>query len=330
MITTVEQHLLKQQRSVSDATGTFSWLLNGITLATKMVEAKIRMGALSDSLGAYGAVNVQGENQQKLDVFANEALLHTLGLRDSVAALVSEEDELPMMMNLDPERGKYIVIFDPLDGSSNIDVNVNVGTIFSIHKRVISDRDDIEESILQPGYKQVAAGYVVYGPSTVLVYTAGHGVHGFTLDPTIGAYVLSNESMRMPDQGPYYSTNDANADTWPPVYREYLAMLRRGELGGKPYSARYIGSLVADFHRTLLKGGVFLYPPSTKSKKGKLRLMYEANPLAFIAEQAGGMAVNGPTRIMDLQPGHIHERTPFIVGSKNEVVALQKMLSEAE
>jgi len=330
MITTVEQHLLKQQRGVSDATGTFSWLINGITLATKMVEAKIRMGGLGDGLGAYGAVNVQGENQQKLDVFANEALLHTLGLRDSVAALVSEEDELPMMMNLDPERGKYIVIFDPLDGSSNIDVNVNVGTIFSIHRRVVSAKDDLEESILQPGYKQVAAGYVVYGPSTVLVYTAGSGVHGFTLDPTIGAYVLSNESMKMPEQGTYYSTNDANADTWPPAYREYLAMLRRGELGGKAYSARYIGSLVADFHRTLLKGGVFLYPPNVKTRKGKLRLMYEANPLAFIAEQAGGMAVNGLERILDLQPTHIHERTPFVVGSKREVEALQKVLAEAK
>jgi len=330
MITTVEQHLLKQQRGVSDATGTFSWLINGITLATKMVEAKIRMGGLSDGLGAYGAVNVQGENQQKLDVFANEALLHCLGLRDSVAALVSEEDELPMMMNLDPDRGKYIVIFDPLDGSSNIDVNVNVGTIFSIHRRISSTNDDLQSSILQPGYKQVAAGYVVYGPSTVLVYTAGNGVHGFTLDPTIGAYVLSDESMKMPEQGPYYSTNDANADTWPPAYREYLAMLRRGELGGKAYSARYIGSLVADFHRTLLKGGVFLYPPNVKTKKGKLRLMYEANPLAFIAEQAGGMAVNGLERILDLQPTHIHERTPFIVGSKREVEALQKVLAEAK
>ena len=330
MITTVEQHLLKQQRTVSDATGTFSWLLNGITLATKMVEAKIRMGGLSDGLGAYGAVNVQGENQQKLDVFANEALLHTLGLRDSVAALVSEEDELPMTVNLDPDRGKYIVIFDPLDGSSNIDVNVNVGTIFSIHKRMPSEDGDLMASILQPGYKQVAAGYVVYGPSTVLVYTAGHGVHGFTLDPTIGAYVLSNESMKMPEQGTYYSTNDANSDTWPGAYGEYLAMLRRGELGGKAYSARYIGSLVADFHRTLLKGGIFLYPPSTKSPKGKLRLLYEANPLAMIAEQAGGMAVNGPGRILDLQPVHIHERTPFIVGSKREVEALQQALAEAK
>jgi len=171
---------------------------------------------------------------------------------------------------------------------------------------------------------------VVYGPSTVLVYTAGHGVHGFTLDPTIGAFVLSNESMKMPEQGTYYSTNDANSDTWPAAYGEYIAMLRRGELGGKAYSARYIGSLVADFHRTLLKGGIFLYPPSTKSPKGKLRLLYEANPLAMIAEQAGGMAVNGPGRILDLQPVHIHERTPFIVGSKREVEALQQALAEAK
>jgi len=243
---------------------------------------------------------------------------------------VSEEDELPMTVNLDPDRGKYIVIFDPLDGSSNIDVNVNVGTIFSIHKRMPSEDGDLMASILQPGYKQVAAGYVVYGPSTVLVYTAGHGVHGFTLDPTIGAFVLSNESMKMPEQGSYYSTNDANSDTWPAAYGEYIAMLRRGELGGKAYSARYIGSLVADFHRTLLKGGIFLYPPSTKSPKGKLRLLYEANPLAMIAEQAGGMAVNGPGRILDLQPVHIHERTPFIVGSKREVEALQQALAEAK
>jgi fructose-1,6-bisphosphatase I len=329
MIITVDQHLMKQQRNVSDATGTFSFLLNGITLATKMVEAKIRMGGLSDGMGAYGAVNVQGENQQKLDVFANEALLHTLSLRDSVAALVSEEDALPMMMNLDPERGKYIVIFDPLDGSSNIDVNVNVGTIFSIHKRMENGDGDLEASILQPGYKQVAAGYVVYGPSTVLVYTAGSGVHGFTLDHSIGAYVLSNESMKMPEQGTYYSANDANSETWPEIYREYLAMLRRGDLGGKPYSARYIGSLVADFHRTLLKGGVFLYPPSTKSPVGKLRLLYEANPLAFIAEQAGGAAINGAKRVLDLQPEHIHQRTPFICGSKREVEALQAMLAKA-
>ena len=330
MITTFQQHLLIQQRSVSDATGTFSWLLGGITLATKMVEAKIRVGGLSNLLGAQGAVNVQGEQQQKLDVYANEALLHCLWLRDSIAALISEEDEHPVTVNLDPERGKYIVVFDPLDGSSNIDVNVNVGTIFSVLRRMDASDGDLEASILQPGYKQVAAGYVVYGPSTVLVYTAGQGVHGFTLDPTIGAYVLSAESMRMPEQGQYYSTNEANAPSWPQAYRDYLTMLQRGELCGRAYSSRYIGSLVADFHRTLLKGGVFLYPPTKLAPKGKLRLLYEANPLAFIAEQAGGAAVNGSQRVLDLQPDDIHQRTPFVVGSKCEVEALQKAVLESE
>ena len=328
MITTVQQHIRHQQRNFSEASGTFSWLLSGLTLATKMVEAKIRQGGLSDALGSQGSMNVQGEVQQKLDVYANEALLHCLGARDAVAALVSEEDEEPIVINGDPETGKYIIVFDPLDGSSNIDVNVNVGTIFSIHKRV--EGEDLNMAILQPGYKQMAAGYVVYGPSTVLVYTVGNGVHGFTLDPAIGAFVLTNDKMMMPEQGPYYSTNEANEVTWPKVYQDYVNTLRRGELNGKAYSSRYIGSLVADFHRTLLKGGVFLYPPTAKAPKGKLRLLYEANPLAFIAEQAGGAAVNGPTRILDLQPTTIHERTAFIVGSRREVDALQKAVLEAQ
>ena len=280
MITTLQQHILQQQQGFSEATGTFSWLLSGITLATKMVEAKIRSAGLADVLGAYGQTNVQGEQQQKLDVYANQALLHCLGLRDSVAALVSEEDEQPVTFDRS-ETGKYIIVFDPLDGSSNIDVNVNVGTIFSILKRV--EGIPLQESILQPGHKQVAAGYVVYGPSTVLVYTTGHGVHGFTLDPTIGAFVLSNEKMLMPEQGSYYSTNEANAAGWPEEYMAYVERLRTGGMG-REYSSRYIGSLVADFHRTLLKGGVFLYPPTLKQPKGKLRLLYEANPLAFIAE----------------------------------------------
>jgi fructose-1,6-bisphosphatase I len=328
MITTVQQHIRYQQRNFTEASGTFSWLLSGLTLATKMVEAKIRQGGLSDALGAKGSVNVQGEVQQKLDVYANEALLHVLGGRDGVAALVSEENEEPVVINGDPESGKYIIVFDPLDGSSNIDVNVNVGTIFSIHKRV--EGQALEEAILQPGHKQVAAGYVVYGPSTVLVYTAGNGVHGFTLDPTIGAFVLTTDQMKMPEQGPYYSTNEANEAMWPKEYKEFVWTLRRGELGGKAYSSRYIGSLVADFHRTLLKGGVFLYPPTTKTPKGKLRLLYEANPLAFIAEQAGGAAVNGAGRILDLQPESIHQRTPFVVGSRREVEALQKAVQEAQ
>ncbi len=317
MITTVQQHILRQQMDFSEASGTFSVLLSGITLATKMIEAKIRAAGLTDVLGAFGAENVQGEEQQKLDVYANQALLHCLGMQDSVAALVSEEDEEPVTFDRSIETGKYIVVFDPLDGSSNIDVNVNVGTIFSIHKRLADG--DLNASILQPGTKQVAAGYVVYGPSTVLVYTTGKGVHGFTLDPTIGAFVLSHESMKMPEKGPYYSVNEANAETWPAGYLEYVAGLR-----AEGYSSRYIGSLVADFHRTLLKGGVFLYPPTKKQPGGKLRLLYEANPLAMIAEQAGGMASSGSGRILEIAPTGIHQRTPLMVGSRWEMEQLAK------
>ena len=319
MITTVQQHILQQQADISEASGTFSWLLSGITLATKMIEAKIRAAGLTDVLGAYGKENVQGEQQQKLDVYANQALLHCLGLRDSVAALVSEEDEEPVTFDRSVESGKYVIIFDPLDGSSNIDVNVNVGTIFSVHKRL--PHGELSASILQTGTRQVAAGYVVYGPSTVLVYTTGHGVHGFTLDPAIGAFVLSHENMKMPEKGPYYSVNEANAETWPAGYGAYLKELR-----GNGYSSRYIGSLVADFHRTLLKGGVFLYPPTKKQPGGKLRLLYEANPLAFLAEQAGGKASSGTGRILDVQPVGIHQRTPFMVGSKWEMEAFEKAM----
>jgi fructose-1,6-bisphosphatase I len=317
----VQQHILQQQQEISEASGRFSWLLSGITLATKMVEAKIRTAGLNNVLGAIGNTNVQGEQQQKLDVYANQALLHCLGLRDSVAALVSEEDEEPVTFDRSVDTGKYIIVFDPLDGSSNIDVNVNVGTIFSVLRRLPSTDGDLQASILQPGHAQVAAGYVVYGPSTVLVYTTGHGAHGFTLDPTIGAFVLTSENMRMPEQGSYYSVNESNAATWPDEYREYVAKLRSGALG-RQYSSRYIGSLVADFHRTLLKGGIFLYPPTQEQPGGKLRLLYEANPLAFIAEQAGGMASSGTGRVLDIKPEGIHQRTPLIVGSKREMEAL--------
>ena len=311
MITTVQGHI---QRNISEASGTFGWLMSGITLATKMIEAKIRSAGLTDLYGAFGAENVQGEQQQKLDVYANQALMHCLGTRESVAALVSEEDETPVTTEHSLETGKYIIVFDPLDGSSNIDVNVNVGTIFSVHKRMTWG--SLDESILQPGTKQVAAGYVLYGPSTMLVYTTGDGVHGFTLDPTIGAFVLTAEHMKMPEKGPYYSVNEANEGTWPEGYAAYVAGLK-----GTGYSSRYIGSLVADFHRTLLKGGIFLYPPTRQKAAGKLRLLYEANPLAMIAEQAGGMASNGTERILALKPVAIHQRTPFVVGSKNEMEA---------
>jgi fructose-1,6-bisphosphatase I len=316
MITTFQQHVLQQQ--VSGASGNFSWLLSGITLATKMIEAKIRRAGLSGILGSAGLTNVQGETQQKLDVYANQALLHCLGVRESIFALVSEENEQPVIFDRAPETGKYVIVFDPLDGSSNIDVNVNVGTIFSIFRCAEGSEGDAWQAALQPGTFQVAAGYVLYGPSTVLVYTSGRGVYGFTLDPTIGAYVLSHERMTMPQQGMYYSCNESNAASFPESYQLYLEYLRSGIMGNV-YSSRYIGSLVADFHRTLLKGGIFLYPPTVSHPEGKLRLLYEANPLAFIAEQAGGMAIDGEQRILSLRPKEIHQRTPLVLGSRLEV-----------
>jgi fructose-1,6-bisphosphatase I len=314
MITTVQQHILQQQKKYPGARGNLSWLLSGITLATKMTESKIRRAGILDMFGAVGAVNVQGEVQQKLDVYANQALLHCLGMRDNVALLVSEENEEPITLDRVEGDGEYAIVFDPLDGSSNIDVNVNVGTIFSIFRRDLLSNVDV----LQPGLKQVAAGYVVYGPSTVLVYTTGNGVYGFTLDPAIGAYVLSHDEMRMPEKGGYYSVNEAHIDSFPENYQRYIRSLR------PDYSSRYIGSLVADFHRTLLKGGVFLYPPTDSHPGGKLRLLYEANPLAMIAEQAGGSATDGTRRILEIQPHGIHQRTALVLGGKYEMDAFQK------
>jgi fructose-1,6-bisphosphatase I len=325
MITTIQHHILKEQQRIAGARGTFSWLLSGITLATKMTEARIRRAGLMDVLGAAGGTNVQGEAQQKLDVYANEALMHCLGLRDSVAVLVSEENEQPVTFDRAFESGEYAIVFDPLDGSSNIDVNVNVGTIFSIFRCPPTTTGDHRGAVLQQGRKQVAAGYVIYGPSTMLVYTTGYGVFGFTLDPAIGAYVLSHENICMPEAGTIYSVNEANADEFPETYRNYLRQLRQKKLGRR-YTSRYIGSLVADFHRTLLKGGVFLYPPTSSHPGGKLRLLYEANPLAFIAEQAGGMAIDGERCVLDVEPQDIHQRVPFIVGGKEEVRLFTAMI----
>jgi fructose-1,6-bisphosphatase I len=293
-----------------------------IAEASVAIAKKIRLAGLSDVYGAYGAVNVQGEQQQKLDVFANDILIETLSKAPGVEAVISEEDEGPVVIS--QGGSDFIVIFDPLDGSSNIDVNVNVGTIFSI----VRNAGDLIAAALLPGTTQVAAGYVLFGPSTVMVLTTGSGVSAFTLDDN-GAFILTAEKMVMPTQGPYYSVNGSNAKSWPPVYRDYLTQLIQGDLNGTGYSARYIGSLVADFHRTLLKGGVFLYPPTEKQPEGKLRLLYEARPLAMIAEQAGGAAVNGATRILDLAATGIHDRTALVVGSKVEVDALQRAVVSA-
>lgn len=325
---TVEQHILEQQRRHHpQASGEFSWLLSGITLACKVVSAQVRRAGLLDVLGTVGQVNVQGEAVQKLDVAANRALLHCLGTRGNVAIMASEENAEPLVVERDRAFGRYVVVFDPLDGSSNIDVNVSVGTIFSILRREPDPdcRRSPLDDVLQPGHRQVAAGYVVYGSSTVLVYTTGDGVTGFTLDPSIGAFIISHPSIRMPSCGTVYSVNEANAETFPEGYQQYLAYLRSGQTG-RTYSSRYIGSLVADFHRTLLKGGVFLYPPTRQHPSGKLRLMYEANPIAFIAEQAGGLATDGRQRILDVQPTALHQRTPLVVGSREEVELLRSFV----
>jgi fructose-1,6-bisphosphatase I len=326
---TVEQHILMEQRRVRPhSSGEFSWLLSGITLAAKVVSEQVRRAGLVGILGSAGTTNVQGEAVQKLDVLANQALLHCLGTRGNVAVMASEENEQPMVVERDPAEGRYIVVFDPLDGSSNIDVNVSVGTIFSVLRRdsTATAGRDLVDDVLQPGVRQLAAGYILYGSSTVFVFTTGHGVNGFTLDPAIGAFILSHPNIHMPESGTIYSVNEANADTFPEAYQRYLALLRSGATG-RTYSSRYVGSLVADFHRTLLKGGIFLYPPTRHYPGGKLRLMYEANPIAFIAEQAGGTAGDGKGRILDIQPTSLHQRTPLVVGSLAEMDLLVHTLN---
>jgi fructose-1,6-bisphosphatase I len=328
MITTFQQHVLQEQKRFPGATTEFSWLVSGLTLATKMIQSQVRRAGLTGILGSLGATNVQGEVQQKLDVYANEALIHCLSLRDSIGIIASEENEEPLVLRHNSPDAKYAIVFDPLDGSSNIDVAVTIGTIFSIFRRPEDAlAGDPLEWVLQPGRKQVAAGYVVYGSSTVLVYSAGNGVHGFTLDPAVGSYILTHENLRIPEPGQYYSVNESYCDGWPEVYGRYLGRLKSGEMGRR-YSTRFVGSMVADFHRTLLRGGVFIYPPNAEHPEGKLRLLYEANPVAFLAEQAGGAASNGRLPILDIQPRDIHQRTPLVVGGKTEMEEFEKCLQE--
>lgn len=329
-IVTVQNHILREQRRFPGASGEFSWLLSGITLATKLIEAKVRRAGLSDILGAAGEMNVQGEVQQKLDVYANEMLLHALSVRESVAMMASEENEQPLLAHGGKIDAKYIVVFDPLDGSSNIDSNVSVGTTFSILRRPVDQLDTpaTAEEVLQPGHRQIAAGYVVYGSSTMLVYSAGNGAHGFTLDPAVGAYVLSHPNIRIPTAGKHYSMNEAYLERTPAPYQRFVERMRRGELGRR-YSSRYVGSMIADVHRTLIKGGVFLYPPTDEFAQGKLRLLYEANPIAFIVEQAGGQASDGRGRILDIVPTDIHQRTPLVAGSPAEMKAFEEAMGEA-
>ena len=326
-VVTVQQHIIAQQREHPTATGEFSWLLSAITLSTKIIASYVRRAGLTDVLGEAGSMNVQGEIVQKLDVLANETLIRTLGSRGNVGIVASEEDNEPRVLQDIGTGGKYIVMVDPLDGSSNIDTNVSIGTIFTIFQRQVSEQR-AEQSVLQPGTKQIAAGYVVYGSSTVLVYTTGAGVHMFTLDPQIGAYVLTRENIRMPEYANQYSINEAYRHTFSEPYQNYLEWAKQKQ--GGACSLRYIGSLVSDFHRILLKGGVFLYPPTVKNLDGKLRLMYEANPLAFITEESGGAATDGKQRILDKQPEALHQRTPLIIGSRQNVDEVLRFVADGD
>ena len=308
---------------LSDSSVELQWLLSAMILASKLITAQVRRAGLNDILGSAGETNIQGETQQKLDIFADKTLINCFSSRKSVGVLASEENEHPILLSTAPEA-QYAIVFDPLDGSSNIDVAVTIGTTFSIFPRPENaDVNDPLNWILQPGRRQIAAGYVVYGSSTVLVYSLGSGAHAFTLDPSIGTFILTHENIRMPAQGEYYSFNEAYNDYFPPRYVEFVNQIKAGNLG-KFYSSRFIGSMVADFHRTLLRGGIFIYPETESYPKGRLRLLYEANPIAFLAEQAGGAASNGKQKILDVQPTELHQRTPLIVGGKVEMEAFEK------
>jgi fructose-1,6-bisphosphatase I len=319
-VTTIERFILDQEDRYPEATGELSNLLYDIALAAKILAAAIRRAGLVDVLGKQGARNVQGEEQQKLDVLANETVKNSLKHTGRVCVMGSEEDEDIIPVPAESSAGKYAVLFDPLDGSSNIDVNAAVGTIFSIYRRISMEGRGTAADVLQPGCKQVAAGYVMYGSSTMLVYTTGQGVHGFTLDPTIGEFLLSHERIVTPRVGKYYSVNESNFGRWDRAVQTAVRGLK-GDIpdGLPPKNSRYIGSLVADFHRNLIRGGVFLYPADTRNPHGKLRLLYEASPMAFIAEQAQGSATDGLNRILDIIPTGLHQRTPLVIGSREDV-----------
>lgn len=316
-LTSLQSHILAEEQKHPGATGEFSWILSSISLATKVIGNKVRCARIQDVIGSAGETNVQGEEQQKLDVISNEIIMRCLGDRVNIGVLAGEENETPVLLRSRSEGGLYAVLFDPLDGSSNIDVSVGVGTIFSVLR--LADKGSREEAMLQPGANQVAAGYVLYGSSTVLVLTTGNGVDMFVLDQSIGSFVLVDRGLRIPDGNNTYSINEAYTESFDDGVRSYLEWTHKNG-----YSSRYIGSMVADVHRTLLKGGVFLYPPTKNYPEGKLRLMYEANPMAMIIDQAGGKAVADGNPILDIVPNGLHQRTSVILGSVDQVDAVLK------
>ncbi|MFH8135293.1 class 1 fructose-bisphosphatase [Pantoea osteomyelitidis] len=326
---TLGEFIVEKQHDFPHATGELTALISAIKLGAKIIHRDINKAGLVDILGASGVENIQGEQQMKLDLFANEKLKAALKARGIVAGIASEEeDEFVIFEGV--ENGKYVVLMDPLDGSSNIDVNVSVGTIFSIYRRVTPPGTPVTEAdFMQPGSQQVAAGYVVYGSSTMLVYTTGCGVHAFTYDPSLGVFCLSQERMTFPEKGYTYSINEGNYIRFPQGVKKYIKFCQEEDMAThRPYTSRYIGSLVADFHRNLLKGGIYLYPSTASHPKGKLRLLYECNPMAFLAEQAGGKASDGEKRILDIQPETLHERCPFFVGNEDMVNDVERFIRE--
>lgn len=326
---TLERHLLERQRNTPQATGDFTGLFQQIALAAKIIASRVSKAGLADILGLTGDVNVQGEEVMKLDIFANRTLVHCVEGGGHVCIMGSEENAEPIPVSPEYPKGKYVLQFDPLDGSGNIDINASIGTIFSVHRRKSAGNGPgTLEDLLQPGRDIVAAGYVIYGSSNMLVYSDGVGVHGFTLDPAIGEFFLSHGDIRIPERGKTYSVNEGNYNKWSPGVRRWVDSVKRSEGGRSAYGLRYIGAMVADFHRTLLKGGIFAYPADEKNTSGKLRLLYEASPLSFIAETAGGAASDGKGRILDIEPQKLHQRTPLFVGSKLDVEDALRLLNE--
>lgn len=328
---TLGEFIIEKQEEFRYSTGELSRIINSIRLAAKVVNYKVNKAGLVDIIGAAGEVNVQGEDQQKLDVYANDVFIQTLINREIACGIASEEsDDFITVAGSDAgHNNKYVILMDPLDGSSNIDVNVPVGTIFSVFRRITPLGTPVTlEDFLQPGINQVAAGYVIYGTSTMLVYTTGHGVNGFTLNPAIGTFYLSHPNMKFKEDGNIYSINEGNYIHFPQGVKDYIKYCQMEE-GDRPYTSRYIGSLVSDIHRNMIKGGIYIYPTSTKSPKGKLRLLYECNPMAFIAEQAGGKASDGFRRIMEIQPTELHERVPFFCGSRKMVEKAEHFMAHA-
>lgn len=329
---TLGEFIIENQSSFQYSSGELSRIINSIRLAAKVVNYKVNKAGLVDIIGAAGEQNIQGEDQQKLDVYANEVFIQTLINREIVCGIASEENDdfITVQGSDNSHNNKYVVLMDPLDGSSNIDVNVSVGTIFSVFRRItpIGTPATLED-FLQQGINQVAAGYVIYGTSTMLVYTTGDGVNGFTLNPAIGTFYLSHPNMKFPEDGIIYSVNEGNYIHFPQGVKDYIKYCQTEE-EDRPYTSRYIGSLVSDIHRNMIKGGIYLYPTSTKAPNGKLRLLYECNPMAFIVEQAGGKASDGVNRIMEIQPKELHERAPFFCGSKNMVEKAEEFMHKAK